>query len=62
MTALIEDHALVGDMHTAALIHRRGSVTWQSFPDFDSPAALRLAAVEKTAARDDDALGLDSAA
>ncbi|MGW3930868.1 glycoside hydrolase family 15 protein [Streptomyces microflavus] len=40
MTALIEDHALVGDMHTAALIHRRGSVVWQSFPDFDSPAAF----------------------
>ncbi|MFE9250774.1 glycoside hydrolase family 15 protein [Streptomyces sp. NPDC007088] len=38
MTALIEDHALVGDMHTAALIHRRGSVTWQSLPAFDSPA------------------------
>ncbi|MFF9785735.1 glycoside hydrolase family 15 protein [Streptomyces nigrescens] len=40
MTALIEDHALVGDMHTAALIHRHGSVTWQSLPDFDSPAAF----------------------
>ncbi|MGW2652165.1 glycoside hydrolase family 15 protein [Streptomyces sp. NPDC001478] len=40
MTALIEDHALVGDMHTAALIHRRGSVTWQSLPDFDSPTAF----------------------
>ncbi|MET9103727.1 glycoside hydrolase family 15 protein [Streptomyces antibioticus] len=40
MTALIEDHALVGDLHTAALIHRGGSVTWQSLPDFDSPAAF----------------------
>ncbi|NBM14933.1 glycoside hydrolase family 15 protein [Streptomyces sp. GC420] len=40
MTALIEDHALVGDLHTAALIHRAGSVTWQSLPDFDSPAAF----------------------
>ncbi|MCT6780557.1 glycoside hydrolase family 15 protein [Streptomyces sp. CS7] len=40
MPPLIEDHALVGDLHTAALIHRRGSVTFACFPDFDSPAAF----------------------
>ncbi|MER5549541.1 glycoside hydrolase family 15 protein [Streptomyces sp. NPDC002589] len=38
MTALIEDHALVGDLHTAALIDRAGSVNWQCLPHFDSPA------------------------
>jgi GH15 family glucan-1,4-alpha-glucosidase len=36
----IEDYALVGDLHTAALISRGGSVDWLCFPRFDSGACF----------------------
>ncbi|HET8539872.1 MAG TPA: glycoside hydrolase family 15 protein [Anaeromyxobacter sp.] len=36
----IEDHAVVGDGRSAALIDRGGDVTWLAWPRFDSPAAL----------------------
>lgn len=40
MTNLIEDYALVGDQHTAALISSAGSVDWLCFPRFDSQACF----------------------
>ena len=36
----IEDYALLGDLQTAALVHRTGSVDWCCFPRFDSGACF----------------------
>src|SRR3712207_7890199 len=36
----IEEHAIVGDLHTVALVGTNGTIDWYCCPAFDSPSVF----------------------
>jgi len=47
----IENYGLIGDMHSAALVGKNGSIDWFCFPHFDSPSVFAAILDDKKGGR-----------
>ena len=46
----IEDHGIIGDLHTVALVGKNGTIDWCCIPAFDAPSIFVALSMLKKAA------------